>query len=209
MTAHTPASYHHGDLRRALIETGLRLISEGGVQSLSLREASRLAGVSEAAPYRHFSGKEALLAAIAAEGFTKLHDCIAAGARARLKDPAGMLHEMAWRYVQFASQETAHFRVMFGSTLLPAQVAKYPGLVRAIEEARNALIGVVIYAQANGYLSRTTGAEIMATHLWCAVHGITVLFAEDHLHKRSGFLPGRTREAIHAYIEALLPGFQR
>src|SRR5258708_34865679 len=65
-------AYQHGDLREALIQAGLKLLSEGGVESLGLRAAAELAGVSHAAPYRHFRDKGALVAAIAEEGFTLL-----------------------------------------------------------------------------------------------------------------------------------------
>src|SRR5258708_15858992 len=73
-----PKSYHHGDLRNALIQAGLELLSEGGAQELDLRKVARRAGVSHAAPYRHFADKQALIAAINEEGFHWLADRIQA-----------------------------------------------------------------------------------------------------------------------------------
>jgi AcrR family transcriptional regulator len=67
-----PATYHHGDLRRALVDAALALVQERGAEGFTLREAARRVGVSQTAPYRHFETKEALLAAVAEEGFTTL-----------------------------------------------------------------------------------------------------------------------------------------
>ena len=73
------SSYHHGDLKKALIDSGVEILSEKGIKNLSLREAARRAGVSHTAPYRHFEDKDALLAAIAEEGFLRLIQKLEAG----------------------------------------------------------------------------------------------------------------------------------
>src|SRR6516164_3531446 len=73
---HKPKPYHHGDLRHALIQAGLEMLSEGGAAALDLRKVARRAGVSHAAPYRHFADKQALVAAINEEGFRRLAERI-------------------------------------------------------------------------------------------------------------------------------------
>jgi AcrR family transcriptional regulator len=105
--------YHHGDLRNALVEAALRLIAEHGAQALTLRAAARAAGVSPAAPYRHFADKEALLAAVAEDGFEKLSRRMRAAARGA-SDAAARLLAIGEAYVAFARAHSAHFHVMFG-----------------------------------------------------------------------------------------------
>src|SRR5690348_12591495 len=111
-------AYQHGDLRHALIQAGLKLLAEGGAGELSLRAAAELAGVSHAAPYRHFKDKNALLAAIAEEGFRQL----TARMRQELAacsgdDLAARLRASAVGYVRFAVENPASFRLVFGGKL--------------------------------------------------------------------------------------------
>src|SRR5215510_9562369 len=110
-----PDAYQHGDLRRALIQAGLKLLGEGGVRQLSLRAAAELAGVSHAAPYRHFRDKDALVAAIAEQGFRLLtrrmrEEIDAAGSA----DLLVRLRASAWGYVSFAIENPGYFRTIFG-----------------------------------------------------------------------------------------------
>src|SRR5215510_3862713 len=110
-----PDAYQHGDLRRALIQAGLKLLGEGGVRQLSLRAAAELAGVSHAAPYRHFEDKDALVAAIAEEGFrlltARMREEIAA---CPSSDVLARLRASAVGYVSFAVEHPAYFRTIFG-----------------------------------------------------------------------------------------------
>jgi AcrR family transcriptional regulator len=96
-------TYHHGDLRAAILEAAGRMIEKEGLKGLSVREAARRAGVSHNAPYRHFPDREALLAALAAEGFSRL-------TRA-LENRSG--RELAEAYVGFALEQPQRFRLMF------------------------------------------------------------------------------------------------
>ena len=117
--------YHHGDLRAALIRAALSLIEEHGVKGLALSDAARLAGVSVAAPYRHFKDKEALLAEIAAEGFVLFRDALARASRGNPEDKVKRLVEMGVAYVDFALQHRSHFKVMWESGI---PKGKYPEL---------------------------------------------------------------------------------
>jgi AcrR family transcriptional regulator len=111
----TQTPYHHGNLRRALIDAALDLIAENGVKSLTIREAAKNAGVSHAAPYRHFKDKDDLLSAVAIEGF----DMVIQDTHARFEkfpdDPLSRFRESGIAYIDFAAAHPSHYRVMFSS----------------------------------------------------------------------------------------------
>src|SRR5258708_20609596 len=117
MESHTdrqkPKSYHHGDLRNALIQAGLELLAEGGAQELDLRKVARRAGVSHAAPYRHFADKQALIAAINEEGFHWLAERIQATLHEVPDEPFEQLLGVALAYVRFAEAHPWLMREMF------------------------------------------------------------------------------------------------
>src|SRR5438874_4746131 len=121
------STYHHGDLPAALLRAAGRTLEKQGIGALSLRATARRAGVSHNAPYRHFPDREALLAALAAEGFAMLGE--------RLRAQPG--REMGEAYVHFALEQPQRFRLMFGG-LLP--MAKYPQLQTAARGAHQALV---------------------------------------------------------------------
>src|SRR5262247_2786085 len=97
------ATYHHGDLRAAILEAAARMVEREGLAGLSVREAARRAGVSHNAPYRHFIDRDALLEALAAKGFDELMDA--------LKERSG--RDLAHAYVRFALEHEQLFRLMF------------------------------------------------------------------------------------------------
>jgi AcrR family transcriptional regulator len=105
--------YHHGDLRAALMQAALELIERDGVRGFSLKDAAALAGVSTAAPYRHFADKSALLGELAGEGFSLFNQALAAAYRG-FDDPGLRMVELGIAYVRFAERHRSHFRVMFG-----------------------------------------------------------------------------------------------
>src|SRR5262245_4881527 len=121
-------AYHHGDLRRALLDAALELVSSKGVQALTLREVARRAGVTHAAPYHHFPSKEALFAAVATEGFRDLAAAMRAALSGR-RGPFASLRAIGVAYVRFATEHPAHFRIMFRPGLIGARLA--PDLVAA------------------------------------------------------------------------------
>ena len=117
---HSPSSspvnsYHHGDLRNALLEAGEQLLVERGAAALSLREVAKLAGVSHAAPYRHFRDKAALLQALAASGFERLQVDIKAAAARIAHDPELKLVEAGVAYVRLAVRNPALMQLMFAA----------------------------------------------------------------------------------------------
>ena len=172
--AHTDRGkpYHHGDLRAALIQAGLAILAEEGMQALSLRAAARRAGVSHAAPYRHFADKEALLAAIAEEGFNVLATDVGA-ARARFPaSPREQLEESAWAYVRFALAHPDHLRVMFGGQIENPRA--YPGLRDAGGRAFNILVEIIRAGQDDRVVN-AGDVRLLALLAWTQVHGLSLL----------------------------------
>lgn len=106
-------SYHHGNLKQALVEAGLTILERDGLAALTLRAVAREAGVSQTAPYSHFTDKRALLATIAQEGFQRLIDYMSRAAK-DLPHENARLVAMAKGYVRFATDQPALFRLMFG-----------------------------------------------------------------------------------------------
>ena len=127
-------TFHHGDLRNALIQSGLQILAEESIQALSLRKVARLAGVSEAAPYRHFKDKEALLAAIAEQGFIQLSERLEA-VEAQFAEQADKLFYQSCRtYIDFALENPHAMRMMFRFRKSEG-LSDYPGLQDAADEA--------------------------------------------------------------------------
>ncbi|HTJ42120.1 MAG TPA: helix-turn-helix domain-containing protein, partial [Kofleriaceae bacterium] len=116
-------TYHHGDLRNALIAAALQLIAEKGVEGFTLRDAAKKAGVSVAAPYRHFTDRDDLLAAVAADCMQRLGDAMDRALEAAGDvDPLSAFRATGIAYVRFAVEHPAHFRVMY----LPQVMARMP-----------------------------------------------------------------------------------
>src|ERR1700734_2820688 len=114
--------YHHGDLRRALIETALQLVTEEQDWTFSLREVARRAGVSHRAPYNHFPEKLDLLAAVAAVGFERLRDGMLR-AMVGIDEPAALLFAICRTYIRLGLENPALYRLMFGPALYDAEFA--------------------------------------------------------------------------------------
>jgi AcrR family transcriptional regulator len=181
------ARYHHGDLKRALIDTALAMVTEEGTWSFTLREVARRAGVSHAAPYNHFPDKAALLAEVAALGFQALgQEMEKAGRRAR--SPRQALLGIATAYVRFGVEHPGHYRLMFGLEL--ADKERYPVLRQASDATFAVLTGGLERGQAAGELRRGSVQE-QALAAWSLVHGLTMLFLDQRL----SFLGLSSREA--------------
>lgn len=166
------ASYHHGNLRQALVEAALDLIAEVGPGGFTLREAARKAGVTHAAPYRHFAGKSDLLAAVAEEGHRALHAAMTAALAPAGDDPVAALRALGLAYVRHAVEHPAHFRVMFGPEV--ADKTAHPGLGAAERGTFGLLHDTIARCQDAGVL-RAGDREPMAIALWSLVHGLAAL----------------------------------
>ncbi|MCF3947440.1 WHG domain-containing protein [Acidiphilium iwatense] len=161
--------YHHGDLRNSLIEAGMSLLRGGGVAALTLRGAARAAGVSATATYRHFADKEALLAAIAAEGFSRFGAALAAADQAG--EGVAALRAQGVAYVEFAVAEPALFRLMFG--------AAKPCGDDTLSEAARAAFGIL--ASRVAALAGEADAETVTLAAWSIVHGLACLIVDGQI----------------------------
>lgn len=174
--------YHHGDLRNALLEASLSLVRDEGVEGFSLREAARAVGVSPAAAYRHFEDKDALLIALAADGFTRLATGMERAIARTPGEPGSKAHAAAafaavgLAYVEFAVQHPSHFRVMFGPWCAHAKEPLVGGGPGGRDPYR-ILVDTLDALAASGAVARDAraGAELAA---WASVHGLASLLVE-------------------------------
>lgn len=194
-------TYHHGNLRAALLEAALDLVAREGASSLTLREVARRAGVSHAAPYRHFADKEALLAAVAEEGFRALRDALAARADAAGDDPVARLRAIGIGYVRFAVDHPAHCRVMFGGAV--EDPARHLALAEASAAAFAVLVDAIRAAQATGQV-RAGDPMDLALAAWSLVHGLALLWIDGALAGRGLATPDPEALASTATLQLFL-----
>lgn len=178
-----PASrYHHGDLRRALLQEAVRTIARDGVEGLTLREVGSRLGVSRTALYRHFADKSALLAAVARDGFQRFTaDLRAAWGESGATRPG--FERMGAAYVRFAVANPSHYRVMFGDHRHLCE--REPGLAAEAIGSFQVLVDAIVALQRDG-LMRNDDPTVLAQFIWASVHGIAMLAINGQLGPASG-----------------------
>ena len=180
--------YHHGDLRAACLRAARELLEEDGSAALSLRAVARRAGVSATAPYRHFADRDALVSAVATEGYGEL------GAKLNEAHPEPSTPEdlaaVAVAYVRFALDHPALFRVMFAEPCDPGSAER-----------------AAATAAISGYVSGIVGrafpgaeSEALSTAVWALVHGLAFLYLDGKLDASDA---GAVEARIHAAVRAL------
>ena len=194
-----PRAYHHGNLRRALLDEALATIRTEGVSGLTLREIGARLGVSRTALYRHFADKRALLAAVATEGFRMLRQQTLAaweeGGRG-----AAAFHSMGIAYVRFALANPSHYRVMFGGFVDPE--ARDSELAIEGEAAFRVLVDALAALQRDGIM-RAEDTVVMARFVWSVVHGVAMLAIDEQLHGRESI-----DELLRYALERLRTGIE-
>lgn len=170
------SGYHHGDLRRTLLDVSIAAIDKHGVDALNLRELATRAGVSSGAPYHHFADRAALLAAIAEEGFSYLE---AAMIRERdaAPDATSRLTALGCAYVSFATAHRGHFRVMFRGDLIGGDS---PELVQAKPRVFQLLWDAMEDCQRSGAAPAGDLQPLVLT-AWSTVHGLATLWIDGAL----------------------------
>lgn len=172
-------SYHHGDLRRTLLTASVALMRERGPDALSLREVARRAGVSAAAPYHHFPNREALLAALAVDGFEQLGDAMLKARDERGEsEPIERLRAIGGAYVRFALEHPVHFRLMFRPSLVPQSDLPQDGPPGRAFEVLLDTVGEVLAATDIGARIERAGLVLLA---WSIVHGAAELLLDGPL----------------------------
>jgi AcrR family transcriptional regulator len=174
-------TYHHGDLRRALVQAALVIVTEEQDWTFSLRELARRAGVSHNAPYGHFADKSDLLAAVAAAGMERLGEKMQA-AVAGIDDPAEALLASGLAYVRFGVENPALYRLVFGPTL--AASGERPALTReAGDRTRSVLEQVIGRGAKSGAFAVSPDdpkrLALAALAAWSAVHGLTTVVIDS------------------------------
>jgi AcrR family transcriptional regulator len=174
-------SYHHGDLRRALVTSAVSLLTKTQRWDFSLREVARCAGVSHNAPYSHFADKRQLLAAVAAKGYEILKARTLTALRGKTK-PADALKAISIAYLRFGTGNPAQYRLMFGPTLQGQDA----GLPAEVIHAFDSALAVCREALKRGSEDGTfkippndpAALELAVIAVWSLVHGLTMLYID-------------------------------
>jgi AcrR family transcriptional regulator len=191
--------YHHGNLRRGLLDEALATIRAEGVDRLTMREIGARLGVSRTALYRHFADKRALLDAVATEGFRTLREQLVTaweeGGRGR-----AAFESMGVAYVRFAVANPSHYRVMLGGFVDPK--ASEPELAAEAAGAFQALVDALAALQRDAII-RAEDTVMMARFVWAVVHGVAMLGIDGQLPE-----PGGVEELMRYAIERLGTGIE-
>jgi AcrR family transcriptional regulator len=193
--------YHHGNLREALMQAAIDLIAAKGPSGFTFAEAARSAGVSPAAPYRHFRDRDALVAEVATRGFVKFAlELERAWAEGR-PEPQAAFIRLGRAYLAFARSEPAYYAAMFESAL---PRASYPGpddaRRRAFEVLRAASEAICVRIPKE----RRPPELMMSLHVWSMAHGVASLFARGDQGRH--LIPMSAEDLLEAEVHLYLRG---
>lgn len=177
-------NYHHGDLRKRLIETAIEIISEHGLKKVSMRVLGARIGVSRSAPYRHFSDKSTLLCAIAEQGYKNLTTVMNKSNKQLSDDTLTRLVNTGIAYVEFAVSNPVHYRIMFGNEILENK--RTPELIKAAETSFNEVLYAVTECQ-DERIIKSINPYIIANTLWSMTHGISTLLIDGQIQAVNAF----------------------
>jgi len=176
-------TYHHGDLRQALLNAALEILKTKDAKSISLREVARQAGVSHTAPYRHFADKAALLAAVAEEGFAEFGLYLQTAVDQANAAPVESLQATGEAYVRYALDHPTHFRIMFSH--FPPNEPKDTTLSTVSQGTFQILVDVITAGQTAGRF-RAGDPTLLALSRWSTVHGLAMLLLDGMIGHHRG-----------------------
>ncbi len=176
--------YHHGNLREALIEATLKLVVEKGPFGFTLAEAARAAGVSAAAPYRHFAGREELLEAAATQGYTIFADVVEEAYNSSRPSDLAAFEAVGRAYLAFAKEHPGYYITMFESGV---EIAGNPELARAADKAMGTLQDAATRLSSHLPPERRPPPTMVAHHIWAMSHGVVELFSRGSPGARAPF----------------------
>lgn len=196
-----PRGYHHGNLKEELVRAALGLIGEKGPNGFTFAEAARVAGVSPAAPYRHYRDKDALIADVATRGFQAFETALARAWDQGRPDPETAFHRLGRAYLAFAHDEPAYYSAMFEAGVpldaSPELCAAADRAFRGLRAASEALIALLP-------AGKRPPALMMALHVWAMSHGVAALFGRADGGRRP--LPMSAAELLEAGMLVYLQG---
>jgi len=193
--------YHHGNLRQALIDAARALIGEKGPAGFTFAEAARAAGVSAAAPYRHFRDRDALMADVAAQGFGRFETVLAKAWNEGKPEPMIAFHNLGRAYLRFARTEHAYYSAMFESGLSPDAT---PELREAGDRAFNVLRQAAETLCAQIPAGKRPPVLMVSLHIWSIAHGVASLFGRGDQGRRK--LPMDADELLESAVLVYLSG---
>jgi AcrR family transcriptional regulator len=196
-----PRGYHHGNLREALIRAALDLIAKKGSAGFTFADAARWAGVSPAAPYRHFRDRDHLLASVALRGFEQFEMALSAAWDEGRPDAFAALDRMGKAYLAFARSEPAYYSAMFESGI-PSDAS--PELRTAGDRAFAVLRSAAEKLCAQMPAASRPPALMVALHIWSLAHGIASLFGRGDAARRT--VPMSPEELLEAGVLVYLRG---
>jgi AcrR family transcriptional regulator len=196
-----PRGYHHGNLREALIRAALELIANKGTAGFTFAEAARFAGVSPAAPYRHFRDRDELMASVALRGFEQFDAALARAWDGGRPDTFTALDRLGKAYLEFARAQPAFYSAMFeGGVPIGANPALRTASERAFAVLRSAADAICAAMPAAG----RPPASMVALHIWAMAHGVASLFGRGDDSRRA--LPMSPAELLEAHMLVYLRG---
>ena len=196
-----PRGYHHGNLKEALLRAALELIAQKGPAGFTFAEAARWAGVSPAAPYRHFRDRDELLASIALRGFNQFEAALARAWDGGRPDVFVALDRLGRAYLGFARSEPAYYSAMFEAGI---PLAGNPELREAGDRAFAVLREAAEKLCAQTPARNRPPALMVALHIWAMSHGVASLFGRGDAARRS--LPMSPDELLEAQVLIYLRG---
>jgi AcrR family transcriptional regulator len=196
-----PRGYHHGNLKEALIRAALELIAKKGPAGFTFAEAARWAGVSPAAPYRHFRDRDELLADVARRGFEQFAVALERAWDGGRPEPFAAFERLGKAYLEFARSEPAYYSAMFEAGVpLDISAELTAAGDRAFAVIRTASEALIARMPAG----RRPPALMMALHIWSLSHGIASLFGRGDAGRRK--LPMTAEELLEAGVLLYLRG---
>jgi AcrR family transcriptional regulator len=203
-TRHTPGErrgYHHGNLREALINAALNLIAQKGPAGFTFADAARSAGVSSAAPYRHFRDRDALISDVARRGFELFEAHLKAAWNDGRPEPYTAFQNLGRAYLGFARDEPAYYSSMFEAGI---PLDSVPGLHEASDRAFTVLRRAAETLLLRVPTEKRPPALMMSLHIWALSHGIASLFGRGDEGRRA--LPMQPEELLEAAVLVYLRG---
>jgi len=194
-------TYHHGNLRAALLDEAAAMLAEGGIAGVTMRGLGERLGVSRAAPYRHFADKTELLVAVAAAGFRRLEERVQAVAAGAPPSDLERFRRMGEEYVRFALENPAHYRLMYGNEALSRR--DLPELREAGNALYERLVDEIQTYQRSGAI-KPQDPRAHAYVAWSAVHGLASLLIEGQI-LADVDIDGLIRQTTRTVLDGMRP----